>query len=140
MQRAVIYCRVSTVKNPGQAISSQLTICRDYCRRWKLDVVAEYCDEGFSGRKLDRPGLANLMASALSAERPYDVIVVMDKARFLDDASAFDSQEDLLAQVGVSIRPVAWEKVHIPTEVDTERAYMFVPAGFIPEGEEVLIA
>jgi site-specific DNA recombinase len=56
--RVAIYARVSTDAQEARGtIGSQLEALRERAREAGHEVVAEYCDDGFSGTRLDRPGL-----------------------------------------------------------------------------------
>lgn len=78
--RAVSYIRVSTV---GQAVDGvSLEMQRAKVRAWAslhdAEIVAEYADEGLSGKRADRPGLV----SALShAKREKAALVVYSLSR-----------------------------------------------------------
>ena len=58
MKRAVLYARVSTDEQAehGFSLDSQLDACRNYAGLHDLEFFDELTD-GFSGAKLDRPGL-----------------------------------------------------------------------------------
>ena len=59
--RAALYARVSTELQEKEAtIQSQLEALRKYAQDKGYEVVAEYCDEGYSGATLVRPGLDRL--------------------------------------------------------------------------------
>lgn len=78
--RAISYIRVSTV---GQAVDGvSLEMQRAKVRAWAslhdAEIVAEYADEGLSGKRADRPGLV----SALShAKREKAALVVYSLSR-----------------------------------------------------------
>jgi hypothetical protein len=132
MQRAAIYVRVGTVPHADQAVDNQLAVCREYCRRWRLPVVCEFIDVGFRGTAADRPAFASLIASALDLRRDFDVIVVMDRSRFSEDAGFAKTYEDLLLSTDIALKPVSWETVRIPFETETdlpaERQRSYYPA------------
>src|SRR4051812_12692520 len=120
--RAALYARVSTGSQQARGtIGSQLEVLRERVGAEGDEVVAEFCDDGHSGARLDRPGLDALRDAAeagliervwcLSPDRlarvyAYQVIVLDELARHgvgvrftdappLDD----DSQAKLLTQV-----------------------------------------
>ena len=65
--RAAIYARVSTAKQElEQTIESQLERLRGYAENegLELDEKHVYVDEGYSGTKLERPGLDALRDAA----------------------------------------------------------------------------
>jgi len=120
--RVAIYARVSTESQEARGtIGSQLEVLRARVAGEGHELVAEYCDDGCSGARLDRPGLDKLRDAAeagqldavwcLSPDRlarvyAYQVIVIDELARYgvsvlfhdtppLDD----DPQTHLLTQV-----------------------------------------
>ena len=120
--RVAIYARVSTDAQEARGtIGSQLALLREHVAQEGHEPVAEYIDDGFSGARLDRPGLDALRDAAeagyiegvwcLSADRlarmyAYQVIVLDELARhgvsvsFLDTPQIEDDpQARLLTQV-----------------------------------------
>jgi site-specific DNA recombinase len=122
MMRAAAYARVSTERQQERGtIGSQLALLRERVAAEGDELVAEYCDDGYSGARLDRPGLDALRDAAegglievvwcLSPDRlarvyAYQVIVLEELARhgvtvrFTDAPDiADDPQAKLLVQV-----------------------------------------
>jgi len=120
--RVAIYVRVSTEAQEARGtIGSQVDVLRKRIAIEGHELVAEYCDDGFSGARLDRPGLDALRDAAetgrldavwcLSPDRlarkyAYQVIVIDELARhgvavlFHDTPPlADDPQTHLLTQV-----------------------------------------
>jgi len=120
--RAAIYARVSTESQEARGtIGSQLELLRRRIAEGSHELIAEYCDDGYSGARLDRPGLDALRDAAqagqfdtvwcLSADRlarmyAYQVIVLDELAchgvtvRFHDTPQIDDDpQARLLTQV-----------------------------------------
>jgi site-specific DNA recombinase len=67
MQRAALYARVSTARQEReQTIDSQIAALEGVAREMGLTVPQErrYVDIGFSGTRLDRPGLDALRDAA----------------------------------------------------------------------------
>ena len=95
--RAAIYARVSTESQQQRGtIGSQLEALRQRVAVEGDELVAEFCDDGHSGARLDRPGLDALRDAAeaglfdtvwcLSPDRlarvyAYQVIVLDELAR-----------------------------------------------------------
>jgi DNA invertase Pin-like site-specific DNA recombinase len=117
-----IYARVSTERQHDRGtIGSQLAALRQRAAAEGDQVAAEFCDDGYSGARLDRPGLDGLRDAAeaglveavwcLSPDRlsrvyAYQVIVLDELARHgvtvrFADAPALDDdpQARLLTQV-----------------------------------------
>jgi len=96
--RAAIYARVSTDSQQQRGtIGSQLAVLRVRIAQEGDECVAEFCDDGHSGARLDRPGLDQLRDAAeagliervwcLSPDRlarvyAYQVIVLDELARY----------------------------------------------------------
>jgi site-specific DNA recombinase len=120
--RAAIYARVSTESQQQRGtIGSQLQVLRQRVSEVADELVAEFCDDGHSGARLDRPGLDALRDAAeaglidlvwcLSPDRlarvyAYQVIVLDELARHgvavrFTDAPPIDDdpQARLLTQV-----------------------------------------
>ncbi|HCT79723.1 MAG TPA: hypothetical protein DGT23_24795, partial [Micromonosporaceae bacterium] len=120
--RAAIYARVSTEGQQQRGtIGSQLELLRAHVTEVGDELVAEFCDDGTSGARLDRPGLDALRDAAevglidtvwcLSPDRlarvyAYQVIVLDELARhgvsvkFTDAPQISDDpQARLLTQV-----------------------------------------
>jgi site-specific DNA recombinase len=120
--RVAIYARVSTENQETRGtIGSQLAVLRARVANEGQELVAEFCDEGYSGARLDRPGLDALRDAAeagvieavwcLSPDRlarkyAYQVIVLDELDRhgvhvLFTDAPALDDdpQARLLVQV-----------------------------------------
>ena len=63
--RVAIYARVSTENQETRGtIGSQLATLRTRVAAAQDDLVAEFCDDGYSGARLDRPGLDALRDAA----------------------------------------------------------------------------
>ena len=79
---AAIYARVSTDKQGrDQTIESQLAALRDWAaaRGHQLRPEHVFTDEGYSGSRLDRPGLDRLRDAARDGE--FDVVAVLSPDR-----------------------------------------------------------
>jgi site-specific DNA recombinase len=120
--RVAIYARVSTETQEARGtIGSQLAVLRDRVAAEGHELATEFCDDGHSGARLDRPGLDGLRDAAeaglidavwcLSPDRlarvyAYQVIVLDELARhgvrvLFADAPPLDDdpQARLLTQV-----------------------------------------
>ncbi len=120
--KAAIYVRVSTESQQQRGtIGSQLAVLRERLAAAGDELVGEFCDDGYSGARLDRPGLDGLRDAAeagvieriwcLSPDRlarvyAYQVIVLDELARHrvqvaFADAPTIDDdpQAKLLTQV-----------------------------------------
>ena len=80
--RAAIYVRVSTQRQAqAQTIDQQLTRLRTRIREqdWSLEPEHVFVDDGYSGAKLNRPGLDDLRDRAALAE--FDVVLITEPDR-----------------------------------------------------------
>lgn len=77
-QKALIYCRVSDVKQTtrGDGLASQETRCREYARARGYGVVATFKDDK-SGSLIDRPGMQDMLAY-LRKHRSDQLVVIID--------------------------------------------------------------
>ncbi len=75
--RVALYARVSTT---DQSTGSQLLDLRRYTQERNWHVFREYCDNGISGTKDNRPALNELMNDA--KKRRFDVVLVWRFDRF----------------------------------------------------------
>jgi site-specific DNA recombinase len=63
--RVALYARVSTESQQARGtIGSQLAVLRERVGVEGEEVIAEFCDDGHSGARLDRPGLDALRDAA----------------------------------------------------------------------------
>ena len=81
--RCAAYARYSSDLQSPRSIEDQLRICREYALSRGFTFLEEhvYTDEALSGAGADRPGLGRLLAAALSAARPFDIILLDDSSR-----------------------------------------------------------
>ena len=96
--RVALYARVSSEAQAARGtIGSQLQVLRERMAAEGHEVVAEHVDDGYSGARLDRPGLDAARDGAsrgdyealwcLSPDRlarsfPYQVLILDELARF----------------------------------------------------------
>ena len=72
--RAAIYARVAcAARQAKRAIVSQLEALRDQAASSGMEIIEEFTDEGYSGLRLDRPGLDRMRD--LAGCRGFDVLL-----------------------------------------------------------------
>ncbi|MEW8626257.1 MAG: recombinase family protein [Candidatus Thiodiazotropha sp.] len=78
-QQAVVYCRVSSVKQvtEGQGLQSQEKMCREFARIKSYEVVKSFHDKGQSGKLMNRPQMKTML-EYLHAHRDDNVVVIID--------------------------------------------------------------
>lgn len=81
-RKAVIYCRVSSVKQTkeGDGLASQETRCREYARHRGYEVVRVFTDD-MSGSVLNRPGMKAMLAFLKSKGSDGQVVIIDDISR-----------------------------------------------------------
>ena len=87
----------------GDSIEAQHQANRSTAKEQGIPVVREYQDNGYSGVSSDRPGFQEMMADALSEEKPFDTIIVGDIARLSRDVPDFIRYRKQLEEAGVSL-------------------------------------
>jgi site-specific DNA recombinase len=86
MTRCAIYARYSSDLQSPTSIEDQVALCRAYAERQGWTVVATFEDAALSGFGVEqRPGYQQLIAAALAAEHPFEVILVEDLSRLTRD-------------------------------------------------------
>lgn len=85
MKNAACYIRVSTDEQTEYSPDAQLKEIKDYAARHDFLIAPAhiFIDAGISGRKAaKRPQFQNMIATAKSKERPFEVILVWKFSRF----------------------------------------------------------
>jgi site-specific DNA recombinase len=78
-KQAVIYCRVSSIKQTtvGDGLKSQETRCRDYARMKNYGVLEVFSDD-VSGSLIDRPGMKAMLAFIKKRCAKGETVVIID--------------------------------------------------------------
>jgi site-specific DNA recombinase len=98
--RAVAYARVACATNQtNHAIVSQLEALRDHAASNGMKIIGEFMDEGYSGLRLDRPGLARIRA--LAERRGFDVLLTCDPDRLARSLALYVTIIEELERCGV---------------------------------------
>ena len=76
-----VYVRVSTEEQAveGFSIDAQIQELTTFCKRNGDTIVAEYKDEGYSGKSMDRPQLQKLLSDCQSGS--FNRVLVRDVSR-----------------------------------------------------------
>jgi len=87
MQKAIIYCRVSSQRqvDEGHGSESQEKRCRDYAKSKGYEVVKVFHDKAISGALFERPAMKELISYLDNHIREACVIIFDDLARFARD-------------------------------------------------------
>lgn len=106
MQRAVIYCRVSSAEQvDNTSLQTQEAACRDWCSRNDLEVSAVYVDRGESAKTADRPEFLR-MVSDCQKMRTASRVVVYRLDRFARNTLDHGIYAQRLKQAGVMLASV----------------------------------
>ncbi len=92
--RAALYARVSTEDQAveGFSLEAQMKKLEAYCRSEGWDISARYIDDGYSGRKTNRPEYQRMLKEI----DEWDVIVVLKMDRIHRNSVNFTQMMDLL--------------------------------------------
>lgn len=79
--RASIYTRVSTLEQAqkGYSLQAQEQKAREYCEYQGYTVEGIYCDDGFSGKDLNRPAISNLINLVKAQKTDIIIIYKLDR-------------------------------------------------------------
>jgi DNA invertase Pin-like site-specific DNA recombinase len=82
MDKAVIYCRVSTKRQSkeGNGLASQATRCREFARYRNLEVIEVFQDSE-SGSLIDRPDMQAMLKFARAHRKDNLTIIIDDLSR-----------------------------------------------------------
>ncbi|MEO1609023.1 MAG: recombinase family protein [Pseudomonadota bacterium] len=98
--RAVIYCRVSSLKQvtEGGGLGSQETRCREYAKHKRYEIAEVFADEGVSGSMIDRPGMQAMLTFLRKHKRHRTHVVIIDDISRL--ARGLDAHIHLRSEIG----------------------------------------
>ena len=133
--RAAIYARVSTGRQErDQTIEGQLTALRQWVLTQGHSLQPEhiFTDEGYSGSRLDRPGLDRLRDAA--REGAFDIVAVYSPDRL---ARRYAYQVLLLEELRKAACEVAF--VHHPISDDPHDQLLLQIQGAVAEYERALL-
>lgn len=108
--KAVIYCRVSSIKQvkQGDGLRSQETRCREFAAFKGYEVLGVYVDD-ISGGSVTRTGMTALL-KFLKENRSKGYVTIIDALdRFARDIRGHWDLRDLLAQAGGKIESPSFE-------------------------------
>jgi site-specific DNA recombinase len=101
--KAVIYARVSTERQAERGtIGSQLEALRAHVTAAGDELAGEYCDDGHSGARLDRPGLDQMRDAAEAGL--FEVVWCLSPDRLARTYAYQVLILDEMARLGVSVR------------------------------------
>jgi len=130
--RAALYARVSTLN--GQDVGLQLDELRQVAGQRGWEVVAEFCDEGLSGAKTERPGLHRMLEQA--REGRIDLVAIWKLDRLARSVAHLLHLADSLNAWGVGL--VSVRDAHVDTTTPAGRFTLQI-LGAVAELERSLI-
>ena len=104
MKQTVAYVRVSTEDQAEHSPEAQAKRCRDLATLKGLGPVRVLADEGWSGKNLDRPQMAELLAMVRAGEVGHLIVWRWD--RMSRDTGDFSTLVKLFSQFSVSVHSV----------------------------------
>lgn len=124
MKTGAVYIRVSTDMQVELSPDSQLKMIKQYAKANDIIISKKYTyvDEGISGRKAEkRPAFMEMIATAKTKPRPFDVILVWKFSRFArnrEDSIVYKSM--LKKECGIDVisvsEPIGEDKTSILIE------------------------
>ena len=101
-QTAVIYCRVSSLKQvrEGHGLGSQETRCREYAKIKKYEIVKTFHDEGVSGGLIDRLGMQSMLSFLKTQKQESSVVIIDDISRLARGLEAHLELRSAIAHAG----------------------------------------
>ncbi len=111
-QKAVIYCRVSSVAQVtrGHGLDSQESRCRDFAQFKGYEVDSVFRDEGVSGNLIDRPGIKAMLKHLRKGRRSARYVVLIDDiSRLARDIRAHWDLRDAITKTGAALESPAIE-------------------------------
>ncbi len=111
MTRCAIYARVSTARQAEQKISipDQLRRMKKYAKAREFELVAEFVENGVSGRDDRRPEFQAMIDEACRKPRPFDIILIHSFSRFFRDEVSFELYRRKLEKNGVVVISITQE-------------------------------
>lgn len=108
MQKALIYCRVSTEEQAekGFSLDAQEKFCRNFAKDNGYTVTTVYRDEGKSATSLNRPALQDLL-SKCQQDKSIDAAIVQETDRLARNTKDHLTIKALLKKADVKLISVA---------------------------------
>lgn len=107
---AAVYARVSSeLSDVENSIAAQLSECKAYCAKqgWELPEEFVFVEpEAVSARDENRPAFAQMMGLAKTSPPPFQIIVVLNRARFMRHYERAVVYRGMLRRNGVRLASV----------------------------------
>ncbi len=104
MDKAVIYCRVSTKRQTkeGDGLASQATRCREFARYRNMEVIEVFQDSQ-SGSLIDRPGMQAMLKYLKSHRKDNITVIIDDLSRLARGVQAHITLRTAISSVGAKL-------------------------------------
>jgi len=108
MQKAIVYCRVSTEEQAeqGYSLDAQEKLCRSFVKNNGYTVADVYRDEGKSGTSLNRPALKDLLAKC-QQDNSITAVIVQETDRLARNTKDHLTIKALLQKSEIKLISVA---------------------------------
>ncbi|XOB46642.1 MAG: recombinase family protein [Candidatus Nealsonbacteria bacterium] len=109
MEKALIYCRVSTEDqaNKGYSLDAQEKFCKRFADDKGYAVEGVFRDEGKSGTNLDRPALQDMLAKCQQKEEAISAVLVQETDRLARSTKDHLTIKAILKKAGIKLISVA---------------------------------
>ena len=102
-KKAVIYCRVSSIKQTkGDGLNSQATRCEEFAR-YKNYVVEKTFTDDMSGSVINRPGMQAMLKHLRKHRHEPRVVLIDDISRLARGIEAHLQLRDAIARAGATL-------------------------------------
>ncbi len=104
MDKAVIYCRVSTKRQTkeGDGLTSQATRCREFAKYRNLEVIEVFQDSQ-SGSMIDRPGMQAMLKFLRKNRKDKLTVIIDDLSRLARGMEAHIRLRTAIAETGAEL-------------------------------------
>ena len=108
MQKALVYCRVSTEEQAreGYSLDAQEKFCKKYAEDNDYQVIGVFRDEGKSGTNLNRPALQDLLDKC-QRDKSISLVLVQETDRLARNTKDHLTIRAILKKAGVALISVA---------------------------------
>lgn len=108
MQKALVYCRVSTEEqaNEGYSLDAQEKLCRKFAENNGHIIAGVFRDEGKSGTNLNRPALQDLLARC-QQDKSITSVIVQETDRLARNTKDHLTIRAILKKAGIKLISVA---------------------------------
>lgn len=121
-----IYSRKSKLTGKGESIQNQIDICKEYAeKRFKVNELYIYEDEGYSGGSTKRPKYTKLLKDL--KDNRFDVLICYRLDRISRNISDFSDVVELLEEYNVDFVSV---REQFDTSTPMGRAMMYIASVF----------